>query len=153
MVGDTDLRTYLVEHVLVVHANTLATLGAGLSELRDEPSSYVGGGSALALGDLLHHVLGGGGVVDPVTLASLEIVCFPEFVAGAPGQRRIDFVRLSAANPSPIAAWFDTLTAAVPAPTADPGGGQQLPPVIPSRPRAGRQTVPPGDSAHAEAGR
>ena len=72
----------------------------------------------------MHHVLGGGGVVDPVTLASLEIVCFPEFVAGAPGQRRIDFVRLSAANPSPIAAWFDTLTATVPGTDRGPGGGQ-----------------------------
>jgi hypothetical protein len=39
-------------------------------------------------------------------------VCFPEFVAGAPVQRRIDFVRLSAGNRTPVAGWFSALVQA-----------------------------------------
>ena len=100
----------------------------------------------MALGELLHNVLGGTDPVDFVTLAALEVVCFPEFVAGVPGQRRIDFVRLSAASPSPIAAWFDTLTAAVPPPSPDPvPDSSYVPAFPPDHPRQGKpfhQVIP-----------
>jgi predicted acylesterase/phospholipase RssA len=47
--------------------------------------------------------------ITPSVLAALEVVCFPEFVAGLPGQRRIELVRLSAGNRTPLAPWFEEL--------------------------------------------
>jgi patatin-related protein len=96
--GAVDVRGVLAEHVLVPYAERLRTLRA--EPAQESPAS--------AEGALLDAVLADG-PVDRTTLAALEVVCFPEFVAGAPGQRRIDFVRLSAGNRTPIARWFSAL--------------------------------------------
>lgn len=60
-------------------------------------------------GQLLHRVLGGDEVTSDV-LVALDALCLPEFVAGRPGRRRIDFRRLSTANRTPLAQNFTTLT-------------------------------------------
>ncbi|MDQ3932017.1 MAG: DUF3376 domain-containing protein, partial [Actinomycetota bacterium] len=47
-----------------------------------------------------------------VRLAQLEIVSFPEFLAGAAGGEPIEFRRISAAAPTPLAQQFESLAAA-----------------------------------------
>ena len=49
--------------------------------------------------------------IDTAVLAALEVVCLPEQLAGEAGEK-VEFVRLSAANRTPIAAHFTRLTAA-----------------------------------------
>jgi patatin-related protein len=100
--GDVDVRMVLAERVLVPYAERLRAM-------RPAPPAD---GSVTEEGALLDAVLADG-PVDRTTLGALEVVCFPEFVAGAPGQRRIDFVRLSAGNRTPVAGWFRTLAKAV----------------------------------------
>ncbi len=104
--GAVDVRLVLIEHVLVQHAESLRTLRAGPRSSASSPST-----ASFAEGALLDAVLSDG-PIDRTTLAALEVVCFPEFVAGAPGQRRIDFVRLSAGNRTPVAGWFSALVRA-----------------------------------------
>ena len=58
---------------------------------------------------MLDEHLGGAEKIDESTLAALEVLCYPEFVAGAPCQSPIEFYRLSAANRFVIASEFTTL--------------------------------------------
>jgi patatin-related protein len=105
--GAVDVRMVLAEQVLVPYAECLRNL-------RTAPAAATGtspGSVAGVEGALLDAVLADG-PVDLTTLGALEVVCFPEFVAGAPGQRRIDFVRLSAGNRTPVAGWFAALVRA-----------------------------------------
>jgi patatin-related protein len=107
-----DVRRVLCDTVLVALAEQLRAVPVPAPG--SEPasgSSATPGDAPLPPGALLHRALSGE-VIDATTLAALEVVCFPEFVAGAPGQRPIDFVRLSAGNRTPVARWFTALVAA-----------------------------------------
>ena len=96
-----DLRSAITEIVLASQAEILR--GA------DVPPAAQGG--TLQPGDYLHRVLCGDTPITVETLAALEIACYPEHTTGTPGRRPIDFVRLSAANPTPLAPHFAALEA------------------------------------------
>jgi patatin-related protein len=57
-------------------------------------------------GALIHRCLAGDDPVTAETLEHLELLCYPEFVTGAPCQSEIEFHRLSAANRFPLAPRF-----------------------------------------------
>ena len=61
------------------------------------------------MGKLLHDALAGAGDLTLAHLAALEIVCFPEFVAGLPGRRDVTFQRCSSENSTPLASHFPKL--------------------------------------------
>ncbi len=60
-------------------------------------------------GSLIHGCLAGDEPVSTATLEHLELLCYPEFVTGAPCQSKIEFHRLSAANRFPLAPRFGAL--------------------------------------------
>lgn len=62
-------------------------------------------------GGYLHRVLRGD-EVSVATLAALEVACYAEHATGLPCRSPVRFVRLSAANPTPIAAAFTALISA-----------------------------------------
>lgn len=98
----TDIRRLLWDEVLVVLADQLRAVPVPSPETEEGPQAS----APLPPAALLHRVLGGPEPIDAATLAALEVICFPEFVAGSPGQRPIDFVRLSSGNRTPVARWF-----------------------------------------------
>ena len=58
---------------------------------------------------MIHGCLAGDEPVSTATLEHLELLCYPEFVTGAPCQSKIEFHRLSAANRFPLAPRFGAL--------------------------------------------
>jgi patatin-related protein len=97
-----DVRRLLCDDVLVVLAEQLRGVPVPPPETDGSPQAS----APMPPATLLHRVLGTPEPIDAATLAALEVVCFPEFVAGSPGQRPIDFVRLSSGNRTPVARWF-----------------------------------------------
>lgn len=59
---------------------------------------------------LVHLVLARPGELATLDLlAALEVLCFPEYLLGSPGGDPIEFRRISAAAPTPLAPWFEAL--------------------------------------------
>ncbi|HYN35267.1 MAG TPA: patatin-like protein [Ilumatobacteraceae bacterium] len=96
-----DLRYAIAQNVLVPQAEVLR--GAGVPRPTQD--------GTLQPGEYLHRVLAGDTPITMETLAALEIACYPEHATGTPGRRPIDFVRLSAANRTPLARHFTALHA------------------------------------------
>jgi hypothetical protein len=96
-----DVRRTVAEQLLVGQAESLRAAHA--------PPAPLSG--TLTTGEYLHRVLAGEERITVETLAALEIACYPEYATGTPGRRPIEFVRLSAANPTPLAARFTALEA------------------------------------------
>jgi patatin-related protein len=96
-----DLRAYVIERVLVKVARDLARVSPGSRSAENHP------------GYRIHRALQPSGPdphdLDRSTLAALEVLCFPEFAVGLPCRAPTDFLRLSAANRTPIAPAFQSL--------------------------------------------
>ncbi len=102
-----DLRREIVERVLVTLAERLRT-----SDVPENSGDEENQESRPPIpGKYLQRVFSGDDPVSVETLAALEVACYPEHATGTPGRRPIDFVRLSAANPTPLAPCFDALEA------------------------------------------
>jgi patatin-related protein len=94
-----DMRREIAERVLAQLAEQLRSVQVDVAD----PSAVASPGA------LLQRVLSDGGTIDVETLAALEIACYSEYATGLPGRRPIEFVRLSAANPTPLAPHFTAL--------------------------------------------
>ena len=122
--GNVDLRQRLFTF--------LATIAEDLREAAGPGAEAVEGASPDPSA-LLDRALRGQAITVDV-LAALEVVCFPEFVAGHPGERRIDFVRMAAGNRTPLAPCFTALMAAANQRgltwAAPPSSGDRVPPPV-----------------------
>lgn len=93
--GLHDIRSRVFDDVLVPLVKSLATV-----EVADEESA----------GGLLHRAIGNrsapssppGPDTAAAGLSAIEVLGMAEFLYGAPGERDIEFQRLSAANPTPL---------------------------------------------------
>ena len=91
-----DLRSEILTAVLVPTARQLR----GLVPPASEPTTA---------GDFLDRALDD--EITATTLMALEVVAYPEFAGGLPARRPVRFRRLSAGNPTPLAARFIALLA------------------------------------------
>lgn len=85
----------------------LASLSRLVREVVEQTEPLPGGDHA----ELIDRVLRSSGRVE-FRLARLEVLAFPEFLAGAIGGEPIEFRRISAAAPTPLAQDFEALAAA-----------------------------------------
>jgi patatin-related protein len=108
-----DLRNEIVDCVLVPIARELAN--AVVPDADDAGTSGPGGAPDPAA--LLHAALSSPAARQALAsehpsgrgvLAALDVLCYQEFLDGSPGSE-ISFVRMSASNPTPLAAAFETL--------------------------------------------
>ncbi|HJR25832.1 MAG TPA: DUF3376 domain-containing protein, partial [Acidimicrobiales bacterium] len=106
--GTTDL--------LVVLTDVLVRLGEALATT---PVPGPTTDPALQAGAALDAALRGIGPIDAHALAALDVVCLPEFVAGLPGRRRIEFHRCSSENRTPVARWFSAIREEIPVADAE----------------------------------
>lgn len=97
----TDLRTALIDHLVAIAEQLRATVAEGAVP---DPAPDATHAPEALLRDVLEP-----DTIDAETLRRLEVLCFSEFATGLPGRRTIEFVRLSAASPTPLAPWFTAL--------------------------------------------
>lgn len=93
-----DIRCEIATRVLVPLAEQLRRVAVRIDRASTAESS-----------DPAHHlqrVLGTDEEIGIPVLAALEVACYGEYATGAPGRRPVEFVRLSAANPTPLAPRF-----------------------------------------------
>jgi hypothetical protein len=100
LTADDDVRSVLLRVLIEIAEQLRAQTPASTPE------------GSLHSGRVLGECLGGSEAIDESTLRDLEVLCYPEFVAGAPCQSAIEFHRLSAANRFVIASTFTALLAA-----------------------------------------
>lgn len=93
----SSVITPLADQLRQAAGNTVVDVGDGFGQL--DPGEY------------LHRVLRGD-EVSVATLAALEVACYAEHATGLPCRSPVRFVRLSAANPTPIAPSFASLISA-----------------------------------------
>lgn len=101
LAGTVDIRRKIVDDVLVPIARRLVSVT--VAEEDDTPGGLLHRALASARGDLES-----GGQPARSVLAALEVLCYQEFLTGRPGGS-IDFVRMSAANRTPLNDRFDGL--------------------------------------------